>query len=92
MKNICKLHFPKKENVIKYDVYNMKQRILKINPYMRIIESTREFQIIFSASKLEIGIDNIPKTVDKLVKMSKVICWSNIISKKDYKEKFLYDH
>ena len=49
----------------------MKRKLQKINPYMRDIATFCEFQLIFSSSNLEIGIDHIPKSEEDLVEMPK---------------------
>jgi len=89
VKEILQMQFPKNKNVTKYDVYNMKRKLKTINPYMRNIETFQEFQHLFSSSKLEIGIDNLPITEDNIVEMSKEI-WSDIINEKGYSEKSFF--
>ena len=53
---------------------------------MKNIESFKEFQNLFSSTKLEIGIVNIPISEDPLVEILNEI-WPNITNEKGYSDK-----
>ncbi len=88
-REILQIQYPKNKDITKYDVYNMKRKLQKSNPYMRDIATFCEFQLIFSSSNLEIGIDHIPKSEEDLVEMPKEI-WSDIINEKGYNETYFF--
>ena len=93
VKQILNTQFPANKNVINRDVYWTKKRIQALLPRMNDCDTFQDFKSIYKASKLHIGIDDIPPSNDNIAQIGKDLlleimndynCQDSMITFKEY--------